>query len=96
MSNTKRKKTYSENFCMHQNPDTVLDKKYKDTFRSHMNSVYVGTIIWIYDSAYSDEGQLATAHWVTEQGLYVTLHDEQRTDFITLKYKTFVVDHRLV
>ena len=92
----KRKKTYLENFGNDPNPVTVLDNKYKDTVRSHVNSVYVGTIIRIYDSAYSDEGQLATAHWVTEQGLYVTLHDEQRSDFISLKYKTFVVDHRLV
>ena len=96
MSNMKRKKTYLENFGNDPNPVTVLDNKYKDTVRSHVNSVYVGTIIRIYDSAYSDEGQLATAHWVTEQGLYVTLHDEQRSDFISLKYKTFVVDHRLV
>ena len=50
----------------------------------------------IYDPAYSNDGQLATAHWVTEQGLFVTLHDEQRSDFVSLKYKIFVVDHKLV
>ena len=37
-----------------------------------------------------------TVHWVIDQGPFVTLHDEQRSDFVSLKYKIFVVDHRLV
>ena len=96
MSNIKRKKTQSDHKTPHRNPVTILPSKYKDTVRSHVNSVYVGTIIRIYDPSYSEEGQLATAHWVTDQGIFVTLHEEQRSDFVTLKYKTFVVDHRLV
>ena len=88
----KRRKTLSCEFNISTKPITVLPGKYKDTVRSHINSVYVGTITQIYDPAYSDEEQLATAHWFTDQGLFVTLHDEQRSDFVTLKYKTFVVE----
>ena len=96
MSNIKRKKTQSDHKTTHPNPVTVLPSKYKDTVRSHVNSVYVGTIIRIYDPSFSEEGQLATAHWVIDEGIFFTLHEEQRSDFVTLKYKTFVVDHRLV
>ena len=94
MSNIKRRKTSLQIVSTY--PNIVLPVKYKDTVRSHINSVYVGTILRIYDPAYSEEGQLATAHWITNDGLFVTLHEEQRSDFVTLKYKTFVVDHRLV
>ena len=75
---------------------TVVPDGFKDKVNDHINSVYVGTVIRIYEPPYSVEGQLATAHWVTEQGVYVTLRDEQRCDFITLKYKIWVVDHRPV
>ena len=94
MSDIKKRKTSPH--LVATNPNIVLPVKYKDTVRNHINSVYVGTVVRIYDPAYSDEGQLATAHWVTTEGLFVTLHDEQRSEFVTLKYKTFVVDHRLV
>ena len=94
MSSIKKRKTLRP--IAAANPNTVLPQKCKDTVRSHINSVYVGTIIWIYDPAYSNEGQLMTVHWVIDQGPFVTLHDEQRSDFVSLKYKIFVVDHRLV
>ena len=94
MSHIKRRKTSLQVVSTNQN--IVLPVKYKDTVRSHINSVYVGTILQIYDPAYSEEGQLASVHWITNDGLFVTLHDEQRSDFVTLKLKKIVVDHRLV
>ena len=75
---------------------TVVLDGYKDKVNDHINSVYVGTILRIYDPAYSIEGQLATAHWATEKGVFFTLHDEQRSDLISLEYKTWVVDPRPV
>ena len=83
MSHIKRRKTSLQVVSTNQN--IVLPVKYKDTVRSHINSVYVGTILQIYDPAYSEEGQLASVHWITNDGLFVTLHDEQRSDFVTLK-----------
>lgn len=88
----KKRKVESQPFVS----KSQLPTKCRDTVKTHINSVYVGTIIRMYDRTYPEEGQLATAHWVTDQGLFVTLHSEQRSDFITLKYKTWVVDHRHV
>ncbi len=56
----------------------------------------MGTIVRIYDRAYSAEGQLATAHWATKNGLFFTLHDESKSDFVNLTHQTWVVDHRCV
>ena len=64
--------------------------------KTHRNSIYVGTILRIYAPEYGNEGQLATAHWATYKGLFCTLHNEQKSSFMTFKYKSFVVDHRLV
>ena len=48
---------------------TVVADGYKDKVNDHINSVYVGTVLRIYEPPYSIEGQLATAHWATEQGV---------------------------
>ena len=78
-------------------PVTVrLPQECAKTVLDHINSIYVGTIIRIYDRDYGVEGQLATAHWVTEKGLFVTLHDESKSNFVNLTYQTWVVDHRCV
>ena len=37
-----------------------------------------------------------TAHWATKEGIFCTIHDEEKFAFIKLKYKTRVVDHRHV
>ena len=68
----------------------------KDTVRNHINSVYVGSIIRIYDAAYGPEGHLVTAHWITEDGIFATLHEDGKMGFVSLKYKTWVVDQRRV
>ena len=96
MSSNKKRRVEDCDLPITGDVRTVVPDGYKDKVNDHINSVYVGTILRIYDRKYSIEGQLATAHWATDQGVYVTLHDEQRSDFITLKYKTWVVDHRPV
>ena len=74
----------------------TLPESSKKTIRSHINSVYVGTILRIFQNQYGEEGGLATAHWATENGIFCTLHDEDQCYFIKLKYQTWVVDHRHV
>ena len=93
MSNNKQRQVESYDFPNSAKLTKVVPDGYKDKVNDHINSVYVGTILRIHDPTYPIEGQLATAHWATEQGVYVTLDDERRSDFITLKYKTWLVDH---
>ena len=73
-----------------------LPESCKMTVRTHINTIYVGSIIRIYDPVYSPGGQLATVHWVTNDGLFVTLHEEGICNFVDLKYKSWVVDHGFV
>ena len=73
-----------------------LPNECRNSVRTHINSIYVGSIIRIYDPKFGMEGQLATAHWHTEEGVFVILHNDQKSDFINLKYKKWVVDHRCV
>ena len=68
----------------------------KDSVRNHINSVYVGSIVRIYDHSYGPAGHLVTAHWITDEGIFATLHDDSKSDFVRLKYKTWVVDQRHV
>ena len=62
MSDIKRRKTSPHLDAT--NPNIVLPVKYKDTVRNHVNSVYVGTIVRIYDPACSDK-----ASWPLHIGL---------------------------
>ena len=78
------------------NPTDRLPINCKESVRKHINSVYVGSILRIYDTAYGAEGHLVTAHWITNNGIFATLHEDCRMDFVTLKYKTWVVDQRMV
>ena len=98
MSNehNKRQKIDIVTYATYQRPIVRLPIRCKNSVRSHINSIYVGTIIRIYDSRYGDAGHLATAHWVTEEGIFATLHDESTSDFVQLKYNTWVVDQRHV
>ena len=96
MSGTKKRWVESYGSTDIVRSTTVVPDGYKDKVDDHINSVHVGTILRIYDPAYSIEGQLATAHWATEKGVFFTLHDEQRSDLISLEYKTWVVDPRPV
>jgi len=73
-----------------------LPESCKESVRNHINSVYVGSIVRIYDPAYGPEGHLVTTHWRTEDGIYATLHDDWKMGFVSLKYKTWVVDQRQV
>ena len=43
------------------------------------------TIFRIYAPEYGNEGQLATTHWATDEGLFCTLHDEQKSSFMQLQ-----------
>ena len=78
------------------NPTDQLPIKCKESVRNHINSVHVGSIVRVYDPAYGAKGHLATAHWMTEKGIFSTLHEDNKMDFVSLKYKTWVVDHRRV
>ena len=71
-----------------------LPNSCKDTVRNHINSVYVGSIVRIYDAAYGPEGHLVTTHWITEDSIFATLHEDSKMGFVSLKYKTWVVDQR--
>ena len=68
----------------------------KEYVRNHINSVYGGSITRIYDPAYGAEGHLVTAHWMTKNGVFATLHDDSKMEFVSLEYKTWVVDQRRV
>ena len=37
-----------------------------------------------------------TVHWITNEGLFVTLHNEGICNFVDLKFKSWVVDHGFV
>ena len=96
MSTPKKKKRKVAQTSITFFPNVRLPDSCGKTKIKHINSIYVGTILRIYAPEYGNEGQLATAHWATDKGLFCTLHDEQKSSFVKLKYKTFVVDHRLV
>ena len=96
MSNhTEKKRKPSETF-EHVSEKMQLPVSCRLTVKTHVNSIYVDSIVRIYDKRYGTEGQLVTVHWGTDEGLFVTLHDEQRCDYVQLKYNTWVVDHRRV
>ena len=69
MSGTKKRPEESYGSTNIVRSTTVVPDGYKDMVKDHINSAYVGTILRIYDPAYSIEGQLATAHWATEKGV---------------------------
>ena len=77
-------------------PTDRLPHSCKDSLRNHINSVYVGSIVHIYDAAYRAEGHLVMTHWITEDGIFATLHEDGKMGFVSLKYKTWVVDQRQV
>jgi len=56
----------------------------------------VASILRVYDQKDNPEGRLVTVHWGTDDGLFVTCHKKQVAEFIQLKYKQWVVDHRMV
>ena len=47
----------------------------KGTVRTHVSTVYVGTIIRIYDKEVGPDGHLVTAHWAVNGRLFVTVHE---------------------
>ena len=76
--------------------EVTLPLECKKTVRKHVNSVYVASILRVYDQKDNPEGRLVTVHWGTDDGLFVTCHEKQVAEFIQLKYKQWVVDHRMV
>ena len=54
-----------------------LPESCQKTVCRHVNTIHVGTILRIYNQSYGPEGQLATAHWSSNNEIYVTLHDDQ-------------------
>ena len=92
----KRKKQLESLSAARGDPSVLLPVTCKDSVRNHINSVYVGSIVRLYDADYGPEGQLVTTHWRTEKGIFATLHDDCKMDFVDLKYKTWVVDQRQV
>ena len=61
-----------------------------------INSVYVESIVRIYDASYGPEGHQVTTHWITEDSIFATLHEDGKMGFVSLKYKTWVLDQRQV
>ena len=55
------------------------------TIERHINSVYVGTIIRLLDSNNNGEGNLATAHWIDNRGVFVTYHSEKISTFVHMQ-----------
>ena len=94
---SKRRKSYNPSHERDKvNPTKRLPPHCKESVGNHINSVYVGSIIRIYDPVYVAEGHLVTAHWITENGIFATLLDDSKMEFVSLKYKTWVVDQRKV
>ena len=73
-----------------------LPESCRKTIRAHVNTVYVGTILGIYNRRYGPEGQLATAHWSSNNKIYVTLHNNELSSFVDIRYQQWVVDHRRI
>ena len=97
MSSSKKRRTRSKESLVPQyNVHEQLPETCRQTFKNHINSIYVGSIVRIYDPSYKPEGMLVTVHWATDQGLFGTVHDRETCEFIDLKYKSWVVDHRCV
>ena len=74
----------------------ILPEHCRKTVRTHINTVYVGTVLRIYDNKYGSAGQLATAHWFVFNKLYVTLHKDQICEFVDLSQHQWVVDQETV
>ena len=55
----------------------------KDSVTSHINTIYVGAVLRIYDPLYEPSGQVATVHWATDNGLFVTSHTEKYVNLLT-------------
>ena len=66
-------------------PNAQLPELSQKIKKEHINSIYVRTILRIYAPEYGNEGQLATTHWATDEGLFCTLHDEQKSSFMQLQ-----------
>ena len=99
MSNKKLKRVFIESSTiLHSGPTSLeqLPETCRKSVRTHINNIYVGTVIRLYDQNYGRGGQLNIVHWSTNGGLFVTLHQEQRCTFIDLKYTTWVVDLKLI
>ena len=88
----KRKKIDLVTYATCHTPTDRLPITCATTVKNHINTVYVGSIVCIYDNTYGAAGHMVTAHWSTEEGIFATLHDDSKSDFVRLKYKTWVVD----
>lgn len=94
-NNTQKKRKPSETF-VHVSDLTQLPIGCHLTVKTHVNSIYVCSIDQIYDKRYGTESQLVIVHWGTQEGLFVTLHNKDRCDYVQLIFDTWVVDHRMV
>ena len=97
MSQQRKKRRNDDGMLLSQYSLNVrLPQKCRKSVKTHINTIYVGSVIRIYDPSSKPEGHVATVHWVTESGLFVSLHDEGICKFVDLKYKSWVVDHGFV
>ena len=99
MTSRKIKQSRVEDVLASNHQQTVMERlpdTCRKSARTHINSIYVGTIIRIYDTRFGAEGHFATAHWRTSDSIYVILHSEKKCNFVDLKYKKWVVDQRCV
>ena len=95
-SKLERKRSHEDISHSYLDYAKTLPENCRNTVRKHVNTIYVGSIIRIYDREYGPEGQLATAHLSLDNKVYVTLHDQQVCAFVDLTNKQWVVDHRCV
>ena len=50
----------------------------KDAVKTHINTVYVGSVLRVFDTSLPPEGCIVRANWITEHGLHVTFLEERR------------------
>ena len=61
--------------------------------RRYVSTIYVGSIVRLYNKKYGTDAQLQTIHWGIKDGLFVTFHDKQKSDLVKLEYDTWVVEN---
>ena len=59
----------------------------------HINNINVGSTLRIFDPGYGEADCLAKAHWLSNEGLFVTLIEQKKCQYVDLKYKQWVVDN---
>ena len=71
-----------------------LPESCRKNVRTYVNTVYIETILRIYNQSYGPERQLVTAHWSSNNEIYVAPHDNEICSFVDIRYQQWVVEHK--